>query len=86
MHFLLYLRDVILAANMDMTTRYGTLSYDVAGDLLQGTRYERAAPKSLARYKYKTRMAVEETIGKYQGNQAEKTVLTPWVYGDELWD
>jgi len=64
---------------------YGTLSYDVETDLLAGTRYERGYPKSIARYKYKTRTAVEETIGKYVKEvEQEKTVLTPWSYGEEI--
>jgi len=76
----LYLHD------MDMVSiYYGTVNYNVKTDLLEGTRYERAAPKSSARHKYKTRIAAEETIGKYVKEiDKEVSVLTPWAYGDEI--
>ena len=58
---------------------------DVADDALEGTDYFYSQPVSIFRSKWKQRVAVEESIGKYvKETDQEETAATVYPYGSEI--
>jgi len=58
---------------------------DVADDTLEGTDYFYSQPISIFRSKWKQRVAVEESIGKYvKETDQEETATTVYPYGSEI--
>jgi hypothetical protein len=62
---------------------YGTLAYNVRIDGLEGTKYEKKNPVSIARYKWKYRESVASPAQMVKETELEEAIPTYFPYGSD---
>lgn len=82
--FFYILNGTMYTHAMDMTSDYyGTLAYNVRTDGLEGTKYEKKNPISVARYKWKYRESVASPAQMVKETELEESVTTNYAYGSD---
>ena len=67
------------------TADYGVVDMDVSNDTLEGTKYQRITPNSIAKYTYKTRKSVSESIGQYVKEfDVNVSAVSAYPFGSEI--